>query len=86
MVFRPDYIVRPVLKAPFAYAAVVAIFAVAFVSQKIIPGYGELLDHSDLSVGLYLLADIGATLLALAAMRTIGLFCKHHTCYMPWLK
>ncbi|KKK90290.1 hypothetical protein LCGC14_2724560 [marine sediment metagenome] len=86
MGFRPDYVVKPVLKAPFAYAAVVAVIAIACVVQMITPGYGELLDHSDLSVGLYLLADIGATLLALAAMRTIGLFCKHHTCYMPWLK
>ena len=85
MAIRPDYIIRPILKAPLPYTIIVILFGVSYLCHILTLGYGSLKDPTYLSIALHLIADIASVFLTLLAMRSIGLFCKHYNCYMPWL-
>jgi hypothetical protein len=85
MAIRPDYIIRPIMKAPLQYVTIVILFGVSYLCHILTLGYGSLKDPTYLSIALHLFADIASIFLTLLAMRSIGLFCKHYNCYMPWL-
>lgn len=84
MVFRPDYILRPVVRALGAYLVVVGLFVLAWQLQLWTVEYGQLLGRSKIVIGLHLLANIAVQALALVSMRSIGLFYQHYSCYFPW--
>jgi len=84
MVFRVDYILKPVKKAFWPYVIVVALFVVAWELQLRTVGYGGLPGSGKFLVGFHLLANLVVQMVALIAMRSIGLFYRHYSCLFPW--
>lgn len=81
---RPDHIFKPISKAFWAYVTTFGVFALAWELQLHTVEYGELLGTSKVVVGLHLLANITVQVLAIIAMRSIGLFYRHYSCYFHW--
>jgi hypothetical protein len=84
MVFRPDYIYKPIMKAFWPYLLVAGLFVLAWELQLRTIGYGRLIGSDNLVVGLHLLANLAVQALAIITMRSIGLFYRHYGCYFPW--
>ena len=84
MAFRVDYILKPITKAFWPYLVVVALFVAAWELQLRTVEYGELLGGSKFLVGLHLLANLGIQMVALIAIRSIGLLYRHYSCHFPW--
>jgi len=82
--FRPDYILRPVAKAFRPYLTVAALFLLAWQLQLLTTGYGELLGRGRSVIALHLLANLAVQVIAIIAMRSIGLFYRHYSCHFPW--
>lgn len=85
LVFRLDYLVRPIMKAPRPYTAMVGLLLVGAQLQWYNIGcYGAIKDPTLLFVSFRLAVDIASTVLMIIAMHSIGVFYKHYTCYLPW--
>lgn len=84
IVFRPDYILRPIAKALGPYLVVFGLFALAWELQLRTVGYGRLLDRGNLIIALHLLANLAVQAIAIIEMRSIGLFYRHYSCHLPW--
>jgi hypothetical protein len=86
MLFRPDYIVWPVVRAFGPYLVTVAFFLLACQLQLWLEvrGYGRLLGSGKTVIGLHLLANLGVQVIAIIAMRSIGLFHRHYSPHFPW--
>ena len=84
MVFRPDYIYKPIARAFWPYLLVAGLFVLAWDLQLRTISYGRLIGSDNLVIGLHLLANLAVQALAIIAMRTIGLFYRHYSCYFPW--
>jgi hypothetical protein len=85
MVFRPDYIWTPIVKAFKPYLATTALFLLAVILQWLTVNYSLLQGKSRIVVVLHFAANIAVQAIAIAAMRTIGLFYRHYGCYLAWL-
>jgi len=83
-VFRPDYIYKPIARAFWPYLLVAGLFVLASELQLRTISYGRLIGSDNLVIGLHLLANLAVQALAIIAMRTIGLFYRHYSCYFPW--
>jgi hypothetical protein len=83
-VFRVDYILRPITKAFWPYLIVVALFVAAWELQLRTVEYGGLPGSSKFLVGFHLLANLAVQMVALIAMRSIGLFYRHYSCHLSW--
>jgi hypothetical protein len=84
MVFRPDYIYKPIAKAFWPYLLVAGLFVSAWELQLRTIGYGSLIGSGNLVIGLHLLANLAVQALAIVAMRSTGLFYRHYSCNFPW--
>jgi hypothetical protein len=84
MVFRQDYIYKPIIKAFWPYLLVAGLFLLTWELQLRTIGYGGLIGSDNLVIGLHLLANLAVQALAIIAMRSIGLFYQHYSCYFPW--
>jgi len=78
---RPDYIFAPVRKALAPYLVVVVLLvAAAFIEIQTRPFMGE-----NLAVDAgYMALELVVQVIALIAMRSIGLFYRHYSCYFRW--
>jgi len=83
-VFRPGYIFMPIIRAPFPYLVPTVLVIAAVIFQWLNLDYGDLKNPTNIEVALQLLANIGVQILMIIAMRSIGLFCRHYSCYLPW--
>ena len=78
---RPDYILTPVLKAFGPYLVVAALLVAAGALEMQTVQY----DHSALGVTAGRLAlNLAVQLIAIIAMRSIGLFYRHYSCHLRW--
>ncbi len=84
MVFRPDYIVVPVFRAFRPYLVCTGLVAVAVAMQLMTVEYGALEDARWWLVAAHLLFDILTVIVAVLAMRSVGLFYRHYSCYFGW--
>ena len=86
MLFHPGYIVRPIMRAFWPYLVTVAFFLLACQLQLWLEvrGYGRLLGSGEIVIGLHLLDNLGVQVIAIIAMRSIGLFYRHHSSHFPW--
>jgi hypothetical protein len=81
---RPDYLVRPIFKSFAPYMVVVCLLVIAtfFDSQTV---YVDQLQGAGRPViAGHLAANLGSQAITIVAMRTIGLFMRHYSCYFPW--
>lgn len=79
--FRPDYLLGPILKAFFPYSVTVLLLvAAAFLETRTtqFTGAGLLITASHLAM------NFAVQVIAIFAMRSIGLFCRHYNCYFAW--
>lgn len=82
---RPDYIFKPVIKAPLPYLLVAVIFGLTltlFLKNQL-TGYDDLAGRSFFVIALNLAAAISIQALAVITMRAIGLFYRHHSYCFP---
>ena len=81
---RPDYLFIPVLKAFKPYLVVAALLitfgALEMHTKQFNPSRKETL----LATTGYLFLNLALQLIALVAMRAIGLFYRHYSCHLPW--
>ncbi len=78
---RPDYILLPIFKAFVPYIIVVALLVAACFLEMQTAQY----DYSDFIVTARNLAlNFAIQIVAIIAMRSIGLFYRHYTCYLRW--
>ncbi|MHC4426132.1 MAG: hypothetical protein ACYSYV_08555 [Planctomycetota bacterium] len=84
MALRPGYIFKPIAKAFWPYLVAVGLFVLAWELQLRTLGYGRLLGEDNVVIGLHLLANLAVQVIAIIAMRSIGLFCRHYNCHFPW--
>ena len=84
LVFRPDYIFKPIARAFRPYLLAAGLFVLTWELQLRTVGYGRLIGSDNLIIGLHLLANLAVQALAIIAMRSIGLFYRHYSCYFPW--
>ena len=79
---RPDYYARPICKAFWPYVAVVfflGIFCfVEIVASMFVPSESILVTAAGLALNLLV------QVFAIVAMRAIGLFYRHYSCYLGW--
>ena len=81
--FRPDYFIRPIVRAFGPYLLVVGLFMLTWELHLRTPEYGQLPDTNRLTIGLYLSARLGIQMIAIITMRATGLFYRHYSCYFP---
>ena len=84
MAFRLDYILKPIASAFLPYLTVAALFMLAWQLQLLTTGYGELLGRGRSVIALHLLANLAVQVIAIIAMRSIGLLYRHYSCHFPW--
>jgi hypothetical protein len=84
MLARVDQMIRPVLKALGPYLLTAVLFALAWHLQMRTQDYGDLKDASMSAVWGYLVAQLAIQVLAIVAMRAIGLFYRHYACHFAW--
>ena len=84
MVLRQDYIYKPIAKAFWPYILIAGLFLLTWELQMRTISYGRLIGSDNLVIGLHLLANLAVQALAIIAMRSIGLFYRHYSCYFPW--
>ncbi|RKY07915.1 MAG: hypothetical protein DRP66_05650 [Planctomycetota bacterium] len=84
LVFRPDYIVVPICRAFRPYLVCTGLVGVAVLMQLMTVEYGALEDARWWLVAGHLLFDILAVIVAVLAMRSVGLFYRHYSCYFGW--
>ena len=84
MVLRQDYIYKPIAKAFWPYILIAGLFLLTWELQMRTISYGSLIGSDNIVIGLHLLANLAVQALAIIAMRSIGLFYRHYSCYFPW--
>lgn len=81
---RPDYILGPMIRAFKPYLVSSALFLLAFYLQLKVVDYEQVINSGKIIVGLHLSANIAVQVLAIIAMRSIGLLYRHYGCYFPY--
>jgi len=78
---RPDYILTPIFRAPVPYIIVVAMLVAACFLEMQTTQF----ERSAFAITAGNLAlNLAVQILAIIAMRSIGLFYRHYTCYLRW--
>ncbi len=81
MLFRPDYILLPVLKAFFPYIVASLLLVAACLLEYRTTQY---IGSSFLETAAQLALNLAVQVVAIIAMRSIGLFARHFACHLPW--
>ncbi|MEA3224403.1 MAG: hypothetical protein U9Q07_00515 [Planctomycetota bacterium] len=84
MLLRPDYMLKPVTQAFWPYAVAAGLFVLAMALQLKTLWYIDVSGRGSIVIGLHLLANLAVQVTAIIAMRSIGLFHRHYSCYFPW--
>ena len=78
---RPNYLLAPVMRAFFPYTIIVLLLAAGFFLQMHIDQYT---DAGPLTTTLHLVLNLLVQVIAIFAMRAIGLFYRHYACHFKW--
>jgi len=79
--FRPDYLLRPIFRAFVPYVVtVLLLIAAALLETQTTQYTGAGL----LTTAGHLAMNSAVQLIAIIAMRSIGLFCRHYNCHLAW--
>ncbi len=83
-VLRYDYLIRPILKAPFAYLTVVVMTAVSMGGSYALLTYTMKANPRGLEAAGYCAAFFGFQVMTLISMRSAGLFYHYYRCWFDW--
>lgn len=86
VLLRPDYLIRPVFKGFVPYVVVVGLLVAASICEMQTIEFDKLRGAAWPVTAAHLAANLAVQALAIIAMRTIGLFMRHYSCYFPWQK
>jgi hypothetical protein len=79
--FRPDYLLRPVFKAFIPYLVTVVLLIAAALLETQTTQY----THAGLlTTAGHLALNLAVQVIAIIAMRSIGLFYRHYSCHLAW--
>jgi len=78
---RPDYLLAPIFKAFVPYILTVLLLAAACVMEAHTTQY---IGAGPLTTARHLALNIAVQVVAIIAMRSIGLFYRHYTCHFKW--
>lgn len=78
---RPDYFLIPIFRAFKPYLVTAVLLGAAAVLQMYASQYSG---RSAVTETGYLLLNLAVQVIALIAMRSIGLFFRHYSCLLPW--
>ena len=85
MLFRVDHFIKTIIKAPRPYLIVAALTLLTAAAQwKTVAFDRHMLAEGKTAIALCLLGNFAAQALMIFTMRTIGLFYRHYSCYLPW--
>jgi len=84
MLLRPDYMLKPVSEAFWPYALSAGLFILAMTLQLKTLWYVDVSGRGTLVIALHLLGNLAVQMIAIIAMRSIGLFYRHYACHFPW--
>ncbi|HUU19408.1 MAG TPA: hypothetical protein VMW72_19820 [Sedimentisphaerales bacterium] len=79
--FRPVYLLRPVFKAFVPYLVTVILLIAAALLETQTTQYTN---AGLLTTAGHLAMNLAVQLIAIIAMRSIGLFYRHYNCHLPW--
>jgi hypothetical protein len=78
---RPDYLLAPVFKALAPYSIIVALLIVAALLEI----QAKQFENASFAITAGNLAlNLAVQVVAIVAMRSIGLFFRHYSCYLKW--
>jgi len=78
---RPDYILAPILRAFLPYLVVVVLLVAGCVLET------QTTQYTGLTFGVtvgQLMPNLAVQVIVIIAMRSIGLFYRHYSCYLRW--
>jgi len=78
---RPDYILIPIFRSFWPYLVTAVLLGAAVVLQMFTSQYSG--QSAAVAAG-HLLLNLAVQVIALVAMRSIGLFFRHYGCLLPW--
>jgi len=78
---RPDYFLIPIFRAFKPYLVTAVLLGAAAVLQMHASQYSG---RSAVAETGHLLLNLAVQVIALVAMRSIGLFFRHYSCLLPW--
>jgi len=81
---RPDWLFAPILKAPQPYLVLVALLLAASMLELHSPQLVEVSGETTITIAARLGANFSVHLFTILAMRAIGLFYRHYSCYLRW--
>jgi ribosomal protein S27E len=81
---RPDYLIAPVLKAPLSYLIVFSLLVAACALEMHAKQFSGLSGETFFTAAPKLVLNLFVQVLAVIAMRSIGLFYRHYSCYLRW--
>jgi hypothetical protein len=81
---RPDYLIAPVFRAPGPYIVVVVLLVATGVLESQMKQFSGLAAETFLSSAGKLMLNLAVQIIAIVAMRSIGLFYRHYSCYLKW--
>jgi hypothetical protein len=81
MMLRPDYLLVPIFRAFKPYLVTALLLGAAAALQIYTSQYSG---QSAAAATGYLLLNLAVQVIALIAMRSIGLFFRHYSCMLPW--
>ena len=82
ILLRPDYMALAILKAFGPYLIIVALLVIACIMQMKTSQYQAHIPILTNAAGLML--NLAVQVIAIIAMRAIGLFYRHYSCHLPW--
>ena len=81
---RPDYLLKPVARAFGPYTVPAGLFLLAMALQFKTLWYIDVSERGNIVIALHLTANLAVQVVAIVAMRSIGLFYRHYSCHFPW--
>jgi hypothetical protein len=78
---RPDYLFKPVARAFGPYLVVVTLLVATGIIEMQTRSFTGINLAADAA---HLVLDLVAQVIAILAMRAIGLFYRHYSCYFAW--
>ncbi len=81
---RPDYLIKPIFKSPIPYIVVVCLLVAASICEIHTVEINKLQGADWPVITAHLAVNLGVQVLAIIAMRAIGLFMRHYSCNFPW--
>ena len=79
---RPDYFLVPISRAFRPYLVTAVLLGAAAVLQMYASQYSG--QSQAAATGGHLLLNLAVQIIALVAMRSVGLFFRHYSCLLPW--